>query len=41
MRTFTLHDGWYWSTDDEYRGPFETEDDALNDFVDSHEAPEE
>jgi len=34
---FTLHDGWYWATDDEFNGPFTTENDALNYFVDSHE----
>jgi hypothetical protein len=34
-------DGWYWFLGDERNGPFETEDAALNDFVDSHDAPEE
>ena len=41
MKTFTLVDGWYWSAEDEYRGPFASEDEAINDYIDGHVAPEE
>jgi hypothetical protein len=41
MDTFHLIDGWYWITDNDQLGPFGSEDEAINDFVDSHAAPEE
>jgi hypothetical protein len=41
MQLFTLHDGWYWADETESRGPFQTEDEAANDYVDSHIAPED
>jgi hypothetical protein len=40
-KTFTLIDGWYWQDQNTAMGPFATEDDALNDYVDSHECEEE
>ena len=39
--TFTLLDGWYWSDDKESIGPFASEDEALNAYVDSHMCEEE
>ena len=40
-KTYELTDGWYWETIDESNGPFASEDMALNDYVDGHEAEEE
>lgn len=34
-------DGYHWVWEGEHGGPFDTLDDAMNDFVDGHEAPEE
>lgn len=34
-------DGYHWFFGEEHNGPFETQDGAANDFVDSHDAPEE
>lgn len=40
-KTFTLIDGWYWLDGITTNGPFVSEDEALNDYVDSHECEEE
>ena len=40
-KTYQLPAGWYWETYDESKGPFQTEDGALNDYVDGHECEEE
>ncbi|GEM_PF-5689015 len=40
-KIFSLKDGWYWATGTEYRGPFQSEDAAWNDFVDNHPIEEE
>ena len=36
-KTYQLPEGWYW----ESNGPFASEDEALNDYVDRHECEEE
>ena len=41
IKVFTLHDGWYWATITEYKGPFASEDAAWSDFVDEHPIEEE
>jgi hypothetical protein len=40
-KTFTLIDGWYWAGPEKTVGPFPSEDEALNDYVDSHICEEE
>jgi hypothetical protein len=39
--TYQKPDGWYWETQTDADGPFSSEDDALNDYVDRHECEEE
>lgn len=39
-KTYQLPDGWYWETIDESNGPFASEDEALNDYVDGHPCEE-
>jgi hypothetical protein len=39
--TFALHDGWYWSDDKEAIGPFASENEAINDYMDNHVCEEE
>lgn len=34
-------DGFWWQTPTESNGPFPSEDEALNDYVDSHPCEEE
>jgi len=38
--TARFADGYHWFFAGEHGGPFETLDEALNNFVDGHEAPE-
>jgi len=40
-KTYQLPEGWYWDIDSESEGPFASEDEALNHYVDSHECEEE
>jgi hypothetical protein len=40
-KTYQLADGWYWEIFDESNGPFQTEDEAINNYVDNHECEEE
>lgn len=34
-------DGFWWATQTDSNGPFPSEDEALNDYVDGHECVEE